>query len=69
MATDMDTRTLLREEELIDDHVVGVDLIACEFLNKTLCLVQGQEFGDADANESSLLRVLEFIRGRYRPKV
>jgi hypothetical protein len=44
----------LREEQLVDDDVMRVDLVSRQFLNETLCLVQGQELGDTNANERGL---------------
>ena len=35
--------TLLREEELVDNDVVRVDLVLGEFLHQTFRLVQRQE--------------------------
>lgn len=51
---DVRVRTLFREEELVDDDVVRVDLVLGELLHETLRLVQRQELGDAHANERGL---------------
>jgi len=31
------------EEKLVDDDVVSIDFVRCEFLNETLRLVEGEE--------------------------
>lgn len=44
----------LGEEELVDDDVVRVDLVRGELLHEPLGFVQGEELGDADADEGRL---------------
>lgn len=46
-----DIHTFLGEEELIDDNVMRVNLVGCQFLYEALGLVQGQELRNAHANE------------------
>jgi hypothetical protein len=40
---------------LVDDNVVRVDAVRRELLNEPLGLIQREELGDADADESGLL--------------
>ena len=47
-------RTFLWEEQLVDDNVVCVNLIRSQLLYEPLRLVQGQEFGYADADKRCL---------------
>lgn len=44
----------VREDKLVDDDVVGVDLALSQLLDQPLRLVQGQEFGDAHTDERCL---------------
>jgi hypothetical protein len=43
--------TFFGEEQLVDDDVVCVNLVLCEFLHEPLGLVQREEFGYAHADE------------------
>lgn len=52
-------RTLFRIQQLVDDDVMGVDLIGRQLLDQTLRLVKRQEFRDGDADESRLVLVVE----------
>ena len=47
-------RTLLREEKLVDDDIMRIDLVLRQLLNQPLGLVQGKELGDADTDECRL---------------
>ena len=49
------SRTLLGENQLVDDDVVRVNLVLRELLNQSLCFVERQEFRDANADESGLV--------------
>ena len=40
------------EEQLVDDHGVGVDFVGAEFLDHALGFVEGEEFGDEDGDET-----------------
>jgi len=40
------------EEQLVDDHGVGVDFVGAEFLDHALGFVEGEEFGDEDGDEA-----------------
>ena len=51
--------TVLWKDDLVDDHIVGVDLELGQLLHQALRLVQGQELGDADADEGGQVGVLE----------
>lgn len=51
---DRKRRTVLGEEQLVDDDVVRVDFVRGQFLYETFRLIQGQEFGYADADECGL---------------
>ena len=51
---DRKRRTALGEEQLVDDDVVRVDFVRGQFLYETFRLIQGQEFGYADADECGL---------------
>lgn len=51
--------TLLGVQELVDDNVVCVNLVLCEFLDQALGLVERQELGDADTDKGSEVGVLE----------
>lgn len=44
----------VREDKLVDDDVVGVDLALSQLLDQPFRLIQGQEFGDAHTDESCL---------------
>lgn len=50
---------LLGEQQLVDDDAVGVNLVTAQLLNHPLRLVQRQELGDAHADESGEVGVLE----------
>ena len=50
--------TFLWEEKLVDYDVVRVDFVGCELLDKALCFVEGEELGDADADERCLFLVV-----------
>lgn len=43
--------TLLGEQKLVYNDVVGVNFIRGQFLNETLRFVEGQEFGYANADK------------------
>ena len=51
----MRTRTVLGEQELVDDDVMRVDLVLGELLHQPFRLVQREELGDAHANKRGLL--------------
>ena len=51
----------VREEDLIDDDVVDVDLLLGQFDGQSLRLVHAQELGDAHRDKSSLRCVLELL--------
>ena len=53
--------TLLWEDQLVDDDVVCVNLVRRQFLDESLRLVQRQELGNADADESGLVLHVENI--------
>lgn len=40
------------EEQLVDDHGVGVDFVGAEFLDHALGFVEGEELGDEDGDEA-----------------
>ena len=46
--------TGFREEKLIDDDIVRVNLVRCQFLDKTFSLVKWQELRDANTNKGRL---------------
>ena len=46
--------TSREREKLVNDYVVRVDSILGKLLNETLGLVQREELGNANANESGL---------------
>lgn len=46
-----------REHQLVDDDVVRVDLALGQLLDEPLRLVQGEELGDAHADEGGLFLV------------
>lgn len=45
----------IRKHQLVDDDVVCVDAALGQLLDQTLCLVQGQELGDAHTDKRRLL--------------
>lgn len=46
----------VREDKLVDDDVVGVDLALSQLLDQPLRLVQGQEFGKNTVQGTGLAR-------------
>lgn len=52
---------IIREQDLIDDDVVDVDIELGQLLDQTLCFIHRQELGDADCNEGGLGRVLHVL--------
>jgi hypothetical protein len=42
----------LWEKKLVYDDAMGVDLVVVEFLDHPLGFVEGEEFGDTDADEA-----------------
>lgn len=40
------------EEQLVDDHGVGIDFVGAEFLDHALGFVEGEELGDEDGDEA-----------------
>ena len=53
---------IARDEDLVDDHGVDVDLVLGELLDQPLCLVHAQELGDAHGDEGGFVGVLEAFR-------
>lgn len=51
------------EEQLVDDHGVGVDFVGAELLDHALGFVEGKELGDQDGNETASRR-LAFVCSR-----
>ena len=49
------------EEQLVDDDVVSVDATLGQLLHQPLGLVQGQELGDADADERRRVGITELL--------
>ena len=47
-------RTVLGKEQLVDDDVVRVDFVRRQLLYETFRLIEGQEFGYADADKRGL---------------
>ena len=50
---------MLWEDDLVDHHVMSVDLELGQLLHQALRLIEGQELGDADADEGCQVWVLE----------
>ena len=48
-------RTVLGEEQLIDDDIMCVDFVRRQLLHESFRLIQGQEFGYTDTDEGGLL--------------
>jgi hypothetical protein len=46
---------VLGVQQLVDDNVVGVDLVVCQLLDQPLRLVQREELGDGNADEGRLV--------------
>lgn len=40
------------EEQLVDDHGMGVDFVGAEFLDHAFGFVEGEEFGDKDGDKA-----------------
>lgn len=55
------TLTFLGEDQLVDDNVVGVDLVLRQLLNQSLGLIERQELGDADTDKGGLVLSIERI--------
>ena len=51
----------VREEHLVDDNIVDVNVLLGELDGQTLCLVHGEELGDAHCHECRLCCVLKLI--------
>ena len=51
----------VREENLVNDNVVDVDLLLGQFDRQSLCLVHAEEFGDADSYECCLASIFELL--------
>lgn len=51
----------IRKDKLVDNDLVGVDLVVGQLLDQLLSLIQGQEFSDAHTDEGPLFRVLELF--------
>lgn len=49
---------IIREEDLVDDNVVDIDVELGQLLNETLSFIHGEEFRNADCDKGSLGRVL-----------
>lgn len=60
----------VREDELVDNDIVRVNLALGQLLDQPLCLIQGQELGNAYADESCLLLqgTREDSEGRVLPR-
>lgn len=52
---------LLGVDDLVDHDVAAVDLELGELLDQALCLIEGKELGDADADECRQGRVAELV--------
>ena len=62
-------RTLLWEQELVDDNVMRINLVRCELLHEALRLVQRQELRNTYTDECRLLGILEFRYRLTRPQI
>jgi len=64
---------ITREEDLIDDDIVDIDVVFSEFLDKSVGFVHREEFRDANSNKSSsilyqtirIFRIFQRITGSF----
>ena len=49
------------EQDLIDYYVMNINFVLGELDGQPLCLVHGQELGNADGNESRLISIFKLL--------